>query len=240
MAQTELEKKLSAVYGRGGLLPFLQACKEVITTSKYRGVEVSPQDRGDICELVLQRVTQTYLELSGKEGKYFRSVVLRDLRNPKGGRVLELDGIFVTPYFILSAECKSYRGNMLLEGQGTLHSKDGRSVDLYGQSVAHKSVLDQYGKELCASNRAGPHLPIYYCGFLYALSEVQDLRLPRAKSDFAILTQSDIVRVYNNLYKKYTTAVFDYERACAVFGKCSRSRNLHGEHAAYVGYERRK
>lgn len=240
MAQSDLEKKLSAVYNRKGLGPFLDACREVVTTSMFKGEQVSPQDRGDVCELVLQRVTQTYLSVKKVKGAYYRSVVLRDLKHPHGDRVLELDGILVTPGFILSAECKSYRGNMELRGKGDLCGNDGRHVDLYGQSVAHKSALDLYGRELCIAKDVGPRLPIYYCGFLYALSKVVDNRDQSARRGFAILTQSDIMRVYDNLFKTYSTTVFDYNRACTVFGKCSRSRNLHADHAAYVGYERRK
>lgn len=240
MAQTVVERKLSAIYNTKGLPAFLEACKEVVTTSKFRGEDVSPAERGGVCELVLQRILQTYFKVSGVQGSFYRSVVLKDQtgRGTYTGRYNEIDGVIVSPGYIMAVECKSYRGNMRLIDRGTLTDGKSRTIDLYAQSLSHKSILTAYAKQLALPDRRAG-LPVLYIGFLYAESKVRDDRTEAAKREFPIITQSELMALLGRMEKRFAASVFDYQRSCDVFGKCSRSRVLHDKHADYVGYERK-
>ncbi|MEG2262779.1 MAG: NERD domain-containing protein [Clostridia bacterium] len=65
------------------------------------------------------------------------------IRNKNNGNTTEMDVCFFTPIRIYMFECKSYSGKKALTKECTLTNKT-TSKDVYGQSLHHMTILNQY------------------------------------------------------------------------------------------------
>lgn len=231
----QLGKKLFGVLDTYGTDKFLEVSCEMLGAQPKGGKGVKGLLNGEVCELVIIGLTQQYIKLAEVRAKAYHSVVLKDLKNIKGDFRTELDFVLVTPYFLLTSECKSYYGDIQVTGNCTL-SHAGRDTDVYKQSKLHHKNLMEYSKQLMLPGKGVPTPPVYANAFVFSNGNIKDLRTPEQKKTLRILTTSSLVSYYEAMFKKFKTSVFDYERACRIFEKCANSEKLHQEHKDFLGY----
>lgn len=190
---------------------------------------------GELAEDMFLILMSEYFSAYKKRAKIFHSVVLKDLRDSKSNFRTELDFIVVSPSFMLTTECKSYSGEVTVSDKCTL-SHRGKSLDVYKQSALHHRHLVQYAQQLTEPAAHIARVPVFANVFLFSNSVVEDARTPTEKTAISVLTTSSLFDYYDKIFEKYRFRVFDYERACKIFGICEGSSALHQQHAKFVGY----
>lgn len=228
-----LDRKLLGVLKRDGTAQFLSLAVAMLGVDPEGDPKMKAQFVGEVCECVFWGLTKKYLEATKREAQVYHSVVLKDLRNPKSDFRTELDFVLVTPSFMLTTECKSYAGDVRVTQECTLEHK-GMSSDVWRQSKLHYDKLVLYGEQLVLPNSRLPKLPVFANVFLFSNAAVEDRR---TRPDLLrVNTTATLFDFYDEMFRKYTRPVYDYERACKIFRLCSASKKLHAQHGEYVGY----
>ena len=228
-----LDRKLLGVLKKDGVAHFLELAASMLDVDAKGDPTMKAQFVGEVCECVFWGLTREYLEATGNEAQVFHSVVLKDLRDPKSDFRTECDVVLVTPCFMLTTECKAYSGKVVVSNECTLQHR-GVSSDVYKQSKLHYDKLMLYAKQLVIPGKQLPAPPVLANAFLFSNSTVEDNRVDKNK--LRLVTTSSLINYYEAMFKRYTTPVFDYERACKIFKLCSASKKLHYQHGEYVGY----
>lgn len=229
----DLDQKLLGVLDSQGVGNFLDLATAMLSVNAGADPQLKAQFVGEVCECVFWGLTREYLKTSGKQARVFHSVVLKDLQNVKSNFRTELDFILVSPSFILTTECKSYAGTVTVKDECTLVHR-GKSSNVWSQSKLHYDKLMLYSQQLSLPSAQVARLPVYANVFLFSDSKIKDVR--SNPNLIRITTASTILNYYDAMFKSYTKPVFDYARACKVFGVCSASTRLHEQHGKYVGY----
>ena len=167
--------------------------------------------------------------------KAYHSVVLKDLSNPYSDFRTELDFVLVTPSFILTTECKSYSGNLVITGDGVFTHR-GKSTDVYQQNVLHHKYLLKYAVQLIIPGPGSPTVPVFANAFVFSNADIVDKRPAMSAKKMRIHTTSTLIDFYEQMFERYTHPVFNYQKACKVFHAGSQSKALHAEHARFLGY----
>lgn len=231
----EFDQKMLGVLRAHGVTAFLQTATSLLNVNASGATDVRAQMVGELCEVVLQGLTEQYFKDRKVEGKFYHSVVLPDLGNMKSSYRTELDAVIATPYFILTTECKSYKGSISLRGKGSI-VRNGSTMDVYKQSLGHHKALVKFGEQLVIPGTGIAKPPIFANGFIFSNGEISDDRSSSDQGAFTFLTLSSLYRYYDEMYRRYTSRVFDMEKMHKVFTVCSESVALHAEHKSYLGY----
>jgi len=230
-----LDNTLLSVLQEKGVDAFLKVGVDFLNVNPKGDTKLKSQVAGEVCEVVLIGLSMEFARLSGYKMRTYHSVVLKDLRNPKGDFRTELDFVMVTPYFMLTTECKSYYGEVVIRDKCVLEHA-GYSMDVWKQSKLHHTHLMQYGQQLVKPGLALPRPPIFANAFVFSNSRLSDERSIEGKKMLKVLTTSSVVQYYEAMFAKYRTPVFDFDRACSVISKCASSVKLHAEHKRFLGY----
>lgn len=230
-----LDNQLFDILAEEGTDAFLELSLGMLDINPRGDKQLRAQVNGEVCEVVLMGLSRKYLELSGNEGRVYHSVVLKDLQDVHGEFRTELDFVMVTPYFMLTTECKSYYGDISISGNCTL-SHMGRDTDVYRQSRLHHTHLVRYAEQLSLPGQKLPRPPVFANAFMFSKGRINDRRSEAQRKTIRVLTTSDLVGYYNAMFKRYTKPAFNYERACTVLSKCAASVKLHAQHKKFLGY----
>lgn len=230
-----LDRKLLNTLKRDGVAKFLDLATSMLSVNAEGDPKMKAQFVGEVCECVFWGLTKKYLELSGKEAQVHHSVVLKDLRNPKSDFRTELDFVLVAPGFLLTTECKSYAGSIVVKDKCTFERERGEQ-DIWKQSLLHHDKLRLYAMQLVKPGLALPKPPVFANAFLFSNGAVFDRRTQANKEALTVLTTGSLFDYYDALFRRYRSVVYDYERACKIFKLCSASKKLHAQHGEYVGY----
>ena len=228
-------RSLLGILEMEGVESFLRTATEALSVNPRGGYKLKAQFVGEICEIVLIGLTAKYLSVTNRKAKIFQSVVLKDLNNPKSDFRTELDAVLVTPYFLLTTECKSYAGAIRVTDNCTLNHKD-MSADVFAQSKLHVDKLKLYAKQLVTPNQGLVNPPVFANVFVFSNASIEDRRTTIGKRSLTVTTASNIMGYYEEMFKRYNVPVYDYERACKIMQACSDSKKLHAQHAKYLGY----
>lgn len=231
----DIDRKLLGTLDEEGVGRFMDIATHALSINPGGDHQLRAQFVGEVCECVLWGLTSEYARLSKKKLRVYHSVVLKDLKNLNGSMRTELDSVIVSPYFIATIECKSYKGKVRFEEEGTLVRGDNR-VNVWSQSNLHHKHLTNYAQQLLKKGIGVPKPPVLQSAFLFSDAKMQDNRHQFYKDAMPVLTASTLIDYYSSLFAKYKTPIYDYERACRIFDTCSRSKKLHAQHAKYVGY----
>lgn len=229
----DVDRELMSVLKRKGVSDFLSVAQAMLSVNIEGDAKLRAQFVGEVCECVFMGLARKYIEVAQKEATVFHSVVLKDLANLQSEFRTELDFVIASSGFILTTECKSYAGEVTITDKCTL-SHYSQSYDVWSQSKLHHDKLVQYGKQLVLPNHRVPTLPVFADVFLFSRASLRDNR--RHKDTLRVNTSSTLFDYYDQMFRRYSTPVFDYQRACKIFGVCSRSKKLHAQHGEYVGY----
>lgn len=230
-----LADRLFAILDLQGVKAFLQVAVELLSVNGKGAGNVKSQMVGEVCEIVIVGLTQRYLNLTGKEGKIFHSMILKDLNSPKSNFRTELDFTLATPGFILTTECKSYSGDVNITGRCTLGNGN-HSVDVYSQSKTHHKHLVLYGQEFVKSGARIANIPVFANAFVFSNASIDDRRSEADKRLLRVLTTSSLFSYYDAVFKKFSVPVFDTVKMFQTFKQCEESVELHKQHKSFVGY----
>lgn len=231
--QKKLDNKLFSVLQNRGIEEFLQLGVLMLNIDPRGDKKLRGQVSGEVCEVMLVGITQRYAEVTKVPMRVFHSVVLKDLTNLHGDFRTELDAVIVTPYFILTSECKSYYGEVVVSDKCTL-SHCGSSTDVWRQSRLHHRSLVQYSQQFVKTPVG--NIPVFANAFVFSNAVLRDERVGADKLALRVLTTRNVVPYYDAMFKRYKTPVFDYNRACKIFQACADSNKLHAEHKKFLGY----
>lgn len=232
----DLQRDLKRIMKEKGPAEFLDVASAMLDVKAGTNGEFKAQFVGQVCETVLLCLTQKYLEETGREGVAFPSAVLKDPRDLKNSTPTELDFVLVTPGFFLTTECKSFAREINIVAPCTFVRQDFKA-DIYGQSKLHYDRLRLYGEQLMLPGKAMPKPPVFANAFVFSNAVVNDRRTAEDRKKLTVLTTSTLFDYYDRAFAKYSTEVFDYERAKKVIGTLSRSRKLHQQHRDHLGYD---
>ena len=232
----ELQRDLKRIMKEKGPVEFLDVATAMLNVKVEGDWEYKTQLVGQVCETVLLCLTQKYLEVTGREGTVYPSAVLKDPRNPKDSNPTELDFVLVTPYFLLTTECKSFCGDIVIEPPCTLVRGD-LKANVYGQSKYHFDRLCLYAEKLALPNRGVATPPVFANAFVFSNAAIKDTRTREEKKHLTVLTASNLFSYYEKMFARYTDIVYDYEQAKKTIGTLSRSRKLHEQHREHLGYK---
>lgn len=239
MAKNSKERKLDAkliqVYEKHGLDMFVDVCAEMLNIKDPHDWEKKKKVNGEVCECVIRVMTEDYLRRRGIKGGVFHSLVLKNLSNPKSDFRTELDFTLLTPYFCVTAECKSFVGQITVTGDCILQ-RDNLTADVGRQTKVHVNALRPYLEKYALPNKGMVAPPLFPVCFLYSNGTLQDKRGGQQRSAIPILTIGNLFRYYDALTGKCSREVYDVKAASKAFQAMADSRVLHIQHANYVGY----
>lgn len=230
-----VHQTLLNILDKDGVPQFLSVAKAMLSVDAGRVPSMKAQFVGQVCETVLYGLTREYIKLRCVKASCYPSVVLKNLKDMGSDFRTELDFIICSPYFILTTECKSYAGAITVRGKGEFRHR-GHKADVYRQSVLHHRHLYTYAEQLVKPKLGLSKLPVFANAFVFSNSTVSDERTGADASAMSILTVSSLFGYYDQMFSKFGKEVFDYPKACRVFGACSKSVELHRQHKAYIGY----
>lgn len=217
---------LYEVYKKHGIEYFLEICEGILKSSNGK-----PQDRGLTCEIVLKCITEEYIKFRHTNMKLYSSLILRDFEGNPNFRT-ELDLVVLTPSVCFAFECKSYRGDLELYGDGILKSNT-VTHDLLRQSKLHCNCLRQYLRKYRVPSHVQNN-PIAMAGFLYSCGTILDSRSQQSKLQMPVLTLDNIFQYYDRVLSKYTAKVFDVGRLDIIFQECT-TKDEREAHRKYLG-----
>lgn len=235
-----LYRELKHILDEKGATEFFRYSKSLLNVSvgsqseaKSKGLLV-----GELAECVLSIMVDDYIRSTGWSATGYHSLVLKDLGNLKSDFRTELDYTIVSPELMLTIECKSYKGAVQVTDKCTF-THGGKSSDLYKQSALHHRHLVKYAEQLARPNSGLARPPVFACAFLFSDSTLEDKRTKVDRSALTVLTAGTLYRYLDAVRAKFAKPVFDYQRACKIFGTVEQSEQLHKQHASFVGYKRR-
>ena len=233
--RTQLAEKMFFILEDKGLRAFVKTANAALAVNAYGDNEDKAKFVGEVCEIVLLGLTQYYIKKNKLKALPLQSVVLKNLEKLDSPFRTELDFVLVTPAFILTTECKSYRGKLSIGGEGIMVTRN-RDVNLWSQSLTHVAHLRKYARHFVIPKRGVTSIPVVANVFLFSDSKVDDFRTRDKQQQLPIVTISTLFAYYDHLSASIKREVFDYEKACRVLQKCADSEKLHQQHAHFLGY----
>lgn len=233
--ETDLEQKLVNVYKKYGVNMFLDVCAKMLDIKDRKDHEKKKQTNGEVCEIVLDVLTQRYIEKKRLRAHTFHSMILKDKNNSKSDFRTELDFTLISPRFCVTGECKSFVGDIVVTSECTLE-RTSFSADVARQSRLHLNTLIPYLEEYTLSDAQVTKVPAQMFCFVYSNGTIRDTRDQACKRTVPILTISNLYGYYDSLYNRYSRDVYDIDRANKMFCAMSNSSILRREHQEFVGY----
>lgn len=200
----------------------------------------TPVIRGELCECVLTIMMEDFIKKNNldKKGWFFeKGLILKDLDNPKGEYLTELDFTLFTPKQIYLFECKSYKGDKKFTDECVISVKTNKDTwrkkfDVYAQHIKHYKALFKYLKNFII-NINSKMKPFKIVCFVFADGEIIDEREDKFKRLFPVLTEKtlyDLFKDYNN--RPVYWDIKYVKRAVKIINESKDS--LHSEHLDYV------
>lgn len=184
---------------------------------------------GEICETVLEMLLDEVVK-KRPECSMQKSLVLWNRKNPANGFLTELDWTLFTPECIYLFECKSYSGKKELTGEGILSRENGKSYNVYKQSVIHKETLYDWVEPFVLSGKT-PLLQMVL--FDFSQGEIEDKRSKVAKMELPVLNERTLLPFLENESK--SEKVWNTRALREVGEKLSaKSDELRETHLKYV------
>lgn len=231
----KFEKMLVDCYESKGLKAFLQVSEEMLRLYDADNGDKKQHVNGALCEVVLKILTLDYLKRKKYVGSVYHSVVLSDPEKPKSQFRTELDFVLFTPCFVLTAECKSFSGNLRIHDKCTV-SSERVTADVYRQSLLHGEVLKKHMNRFLTP---GIRTKVAPCGlfcFLYSRGIMNDERAASLKRSFPVLSAKTLYSYYDSIFTAFRQSVYNFDSGCRFFLKSQNSKTLHQAHRDYLGY----
>lgn len=221
MVKDDTRKRLLAIEEKYGCETAVAVAKESLGVAN-KNKTFKQQFNGEVCETVLEMLLRKEAKERSGDFFYMKSVVLPDAET-LSDFLTEIDFVVVTSTCIYCIECKSYAGDKILSGNGTvIIKKTGKSRDVFAQNEMHLEVLDKllrpFGKK-----------PLYQMLlFNFATGSITDERSERAKQIFPVTDEKSIIEYL----RKPKNGIWDYKGLCmakkkiVLFSEKNRSRHL--------------
>lgn len=235
-ASITVARELYRVYRECGVDAMVQVGIELLYCGKDVLGDKAGLLNGDVCEAVLMIMTKAYIERTGVTAKNYQSLVLADPKSGQVDRVLENDMILASPGVLVTAECKSYRGNLHIVDKCTLHRTSGKDADVYKQSQSHLRSLKQYAEHF-AKGGQGPNPPMLAFCFVFSDGTISEERSREDQARLPVVTVKTLEGYYDNVFRTFGGKIaYDYPRMIGMFDKLNNSIVIHEKHRKYVGY----
>lgn len=137
---------LSDYYQKKGLTPTIQVAHSLLKRN-ISDRDLNSVFNGEICETVLQIMITDFIKRNPKRTSFWRfcnNIILSDLETKSDRFLTEIDALLLTPECIYVFECKSYAGEKVIIGDGTITRKNGNNCDVYKQNSLHLKILRQW------------------------------------------------------------------------------------------------
>lgn len=235
-----LQKELRTVLREKGATEFFRYTKSLLNVDVNSSSAASSKGLlvGELAECVLSIMVDEYIRQTGWQATGYHSLVLKNLGKLDSEFRTELDYTIVSPGVMLTIECKSYKGSVNVVDRCTFVCGDKRA-DVYKQSELHHKHLCKYAEQLTLPNKGVVQVPVFACAFLFSDSKLCEQRIKESQHSLTVLTAGTLYRYLDAIRAAYKKPVFDYQRACKIFGMLEQSELLHKQHANYVGYKRK-
>lgn len=238
--ERQFDKKLIAVYDKYGLNKFLDVSASLLNIKDTANGPKKGRVNGELCEVVLRVMTEHYLRERKIKGQVFHSLVLANKEYQRSDFRTELDFTLLTPFVCITAECKSFSGELTATDKCLLTRDPGRlkglSADVARQTNIHTTTLLPYLQEYVRGGAQVSRPPLYPFCFLYSNGALNDTRDKSARSALPILNIMTLFKYYDMIFKKCTREVYNVQKAAKVFQRMADSEILHIQHANYLGY----
>lgn len=154
---------------------------------------------GEICETILECYLIDYIKRNHLEDKWFyeKGMVLKDMNNPDGEYLTEVDMTLFTPFKILTIECKCYGGGKLLVDECKIVRKGLKPYDVFKQHAKHiETLMGNFYRFRLNNKYSSAYSPIDAAYFDFSLGKITDKRTVEWKTKMPAL---NINNLYNHL-----------------------------------------
>ena len=180
----------------------IEVCKAMLK-SKNSSADI----RGELCETLLVIMLEDFIKKNNldRAGWFLsKGLILKDLDNPTSEYLTELDITLFTPKKIYLFECKSYKGEKMVDKELTLYTKSSKGwnkkFDVYDQHTKHFLALYKY-LEGFRERVNSKYKPYKIVAFDFSDGDIIDKRAEKYKELFPIKNETnlyDIFKTYND------------------------------------------
>ena len=232
---TEFNRKLNEISDDQGIKNYICVLEHILSIDDKENKDKKKQVNGELCEQLLLALTKYYLKHNHITGEIFHSLYLpnRLWANPP---VTEVDFTLVTPYFCLSGECKSYYGEKVITGEGTIQRGSNNTDVAKQHKRTHGLILSDWLSDYFTPKKNITEAPYGLFLFLYSKGKVKDTRDHDSRYSMPMITSNRLYAYYDKIFSKYTTKVYNYNALVQKFKYFESSQKLKQQHRRALGY----
>lgn len=220
--------RLLDVYRKHGKDVAVQVARKSLgMQGRNRSAEFKTNFNGEVCETVLEILVDDYCKRHPKQTAgwcWGKGIILKDPGRLDKDFTTELDFTLFTPEKIYLFECKSYAGDKILCGAGTLERQGREPFDVYKQSLLHVETLDKW---IGRTSRSPDYQMVL---FNFSRGKVTDKRTASTKELFPCVDETDWVTVLKGGKAVWDTKYLQH----VVEVLTENSGQLQEEHVRYV------
>lgn len=189
--QESMHDKLFAIYDKYGLEPTFKIAHESLK-AHFPTLEAKQKFNGEVCEAVLEIQINHWIKRYSVDACYIRSLILPDAKSKNKNFLTEIDMVLFTPWCVYCIECKSYSGDKILMGYGTLLGGSGKRCNVFKQNAMHLKVLDNMIGGLAVKPKYQMIM------FNFSNGEITDNRSEKAKRELPVVNETNL---FAEIYK---------------------------------------
>ena len=177
---SKINNILKQMYVGKGLEEMTKLAEELLKSKQCKeDEEFRNIVHGEVCETVLECYLIDYIKRNNLENQWFyeKGLVLKDMNQPDGEYLTEVDMTLFTPFKILTIECKCYGGGKLLVDECKIVRKGIKPYDVFKQHSKHIETLMNNFRRFRLNNKyALAYSPIDAAYFDFSLGKITDKR----------------------------------------------------------------
>lgn len=235
----KLRMKLKSIYQETLSVDYtIELAKALLKSTTHKDdKEFRSTIHGEIAETLLEILLLDYIRRNGLDKeKWFvkRGLILKDVNNPNSDFLTELDVTLFTPKGVVLFECKSYAGDIVVEGKGVV-KRDGKAIgNVYNQNSLHRNTLHTNIK-IASKSGENTKLPIYKIAYFhFAIGTITDNRSEKYIKYMPIINCKNVNTFLDTIKdrKRVYWDINKLERICDIIDKNNSKRV--DKHLAYV------
>ena len=203
---SKINSILKQVYVGKGLEEMTKLAQELLKSKQCKeDEEFRNIVHGEVCETVLECYLIDYIKKNNLENQWFyeKGIILKDMNNPQGDYLTEVDMTLFTPFKILTIECKCYGGGKLLVDECKIVRKGLKPYDVFKQHSKHiQTLMNNFYKFRLDNKYARAYSPIDAAYFDFSLGKITDKRSAEWKNKMPVLNVENLYKHLDNYQGK--------------------------------------
>jgi len=231
--QNKVNSELLREYETRGFTFAVSACDLIINNkeivSGYPNVNLL---FGEICQTILEIHVKEYIKIHKVKDWFFsKSLILKEPKSYGQDYLTEIDFVLYTPSKIVIFECKSYKGDKVIEGKGEIKRSKG-SFDVFSQHQKHvETFMKSFNPFI---NRPYDWTQAYvFPIFSYSSGNIEDKRDNVWKKIMPLMKSENLFPVFDVLRSGPVRWKTDYVKRAVKLIEANKER-LAKEHLDYV------